>query len=255
MSALTRSERKAYALIDQWFVDELAPRQWRFLRANMGTSRAVRAYYDRVAAARAVVRPSEVLSADRMRAIEEAVLPKPRRASRVGYIWAFAAAAVAMVALVVVRPVSEDLAPRATAPAQASIRAYCIADSTVHTVASADAAGVCALGDALQLTYAIADDAPYRYLFVFGLDEARTPLWYFPSPDERTSLAVAGRGEHVLPDSIALAVNHRPGRVTIYGIFSSAPVSIEDVQGWLSQSLPTERAGMFIDTVVLTLNR
>lgn len=233
--SLEREESRAHALIDQWFVSDLTPRQWRQLRATLEHSASTRAHYDSVAAARSAVRPLEIISTDRLGAIEDALFVKPQRSRPGVALWWLAPVAAMVIAFVMLRKPVDDFTPRASSSALTSIRAFCIAGN-VRSVASDDGGAACSVTDTLQLSYAMAEASPHRYVFLVGVDASRAVMWYFPTPDEGQSLAVASThgAERVLPDSIALAVNHQPGPLKIYGIFTRTPLTIDVVKLWLA---------------------
>jgi hypothetical protein len=99
-------------------------------------------------------------------------------------------------------------------------------DRPAAMAAQADA---CSLRGELQFALTNLTDE-YPFLYVFGLDENGRRLWYFPAPDEGQSLAVpTGVRETLLGESIVLCVNHRPGRARVVAVFSTAPLTDEDI--------------------------
>jgi hypothetical protein len=241
-NGLTRQERKAKALVDRWFVTELAPADWSMLRDTMRTSRPVRDHYDQVAKLRAHVRPKEVLSDDRLASIATAIFePVSTRRALPGWHWLWSAGATCAIimALLVLRVGNRDdgFQVRGSDRSDVGIRAFCVdASERVHQVASVDDAQPtrCALSDTLQLSYTMRNAATERYLFLVGVDEQHRALWYFPTPAEQASINVGATGgnERVLPDSVALSVNHRAGKLSIYGIFTPTPITVEAVRAW-----------------------
>jgi hypothetical protein len=241
--------------VDRWFVEELGARHWRRLRDAMRASDGVRDYYNRVAALRGHVRPNELLSDDRLASIGtsifEAMNETPKRAPRI-WLWSLGSAVAGCLAILLVMtaaPRQDDtFQARHASGTAVSIRAFCVdgggervdGDERVRAVVTADDATPvsCSLHDTLQLSYATRGAHAPGYVFIVGVDEKARPLWYFPTPDEPHSVAITATSgsEKLLPDSIALDVNHRAGRVWIYGIFTSAPVTIETIRAWIERS-------------------
>jgi len=118
-----------------------------------------------------------------------------------------------------------------------ALRLYCI-DPGAPTggrfrPASADGGALgCRLGESLKVTYLNAAAKPrYRYLWVVGLDEELEVKWYYPTPGARSGVAIKETRELVpLPDMIRLEVNHRPGLVRVFGVFSSSRIDAERIR-------------------------
>ena len=167
--------------------------------------------------------------------------PAPkRRASVLGALGALTALGAAAALLLVAVPKEEEFQARQGAPTiEVGIRGACgDAHGLSSTFSSGGAPGACGLGDILTLSYTNAvTDGGYPYLFVVGVDESNEPLWYYPTPSEGQSLQIQRGRDAVdisLPGGIRLSVNHHPGRVRMYGVFSKTPITTEAVQAWVT---------------------
>jgi hypothetical protein len=86
---------------------------------------------------------------------------------------------------------------------------------------------------------------PARYGFVVGVDRAWQPRWYFPTPEEGISPRLAPQVvDRALGQPIRLSLNHGPGPLTIFGLVTSRPVSIREVQEALDRSRPEGKTPM-----------
>lgn len=107
------------------------------------------------------------------------------------------------------------------------------------------AEGTAWLSDYLRFYYTN-EDRELRWLFVFGLQEGPSPLWYFPLPEERRSVAIQAGGEArsvALPYETGLASRHRPGPLRVVALFSERPLELGEVQVALEQGTWQDRAG------------
>jgi len=126
------------------------------------------------------------------------------------------------------------------------IQAICVAsDPTgqpwIRAVYPENIEKACKLGDILTFSYTnVKSDgsAGYSYLFLFGVDEQGHPLWYYPNPQEQESIAIDTDAQAInrpLPGGIKLAVNHKAGRIRVYGLFSDSPLSIRRIKHRLDE--------------------
>lgn len=94
---------------------------------------------------------------------------------------------------------------------------------------------VCAQDAELQLAYMLPKDAAtLRYAAFFGIDERGEVLWYGPSPASPGPLRAEASGE-VVPagETLRLSVNHAPGMVRVFGLFSPTPLELAQLEGLL----------------------
>jgi hypothetical protein len=239
-------------LIDELILDDEAAlkngEKWQTLRAHLHTCTRCRERYDRVALAermlhggpRALGEPSAAsferigaaVLADAAKqgstqgaaqsALQRLVqwLAHPRR-------WvAGAATAVALAVLIpffVLRPRGDgDFQARGgpTGERQAGVRAFCFDGSGVTPT--------CTRASQLRLT--VSNAGKFRYMFLLGLDDAHAIKWYAPRPPETMSVAAPEGSDVPVGDALRLGVNHDPGPVRVYAIFSDAPVSVAEVE-------------------------
>jgi hypothetical protein len=56
-------------------------------------------------------------------------------------------------------------------------------------------------------------------------------IWFFPNPIETRSLEISKANRYKpIGDAVQLRVNHRPGVVRLFAIFSIEPISISELQ-------------------------
>lgn len=146
-------------------------------------------------------------------------------------------AVAAVVAIVVAWP-GRDLPPRAeyiaarsgTAPSSGlAIDALC-GPADPHSVLHPAGSAACPASGRLSFAYTISEAVPTGSLLtLFAVDDHGRVNFYAPTPDGITSVVtVAGRWQ-ALPISIALPVNHNPGRWHIYAVTTPVPVTPADV--------------------------
>lgn len=101
----------------------------------------------------------------------------------------------------------------------------------------------CGLDEELTFAFRLAPSfqpgtaGPGGRLVLFGLDEAGDTLYYAPTPapDPAPSVPLAtalGAGWQGAGFGVRLAVNHVPGRVRVYGLWTRAQVGVEDIDTW-----------------------
>jgi len=92
------------------------------------------------------------------------------------------------------------------------------------------AGGSCPLSGVLYFTVSNLLDTPQQ-LYLFGLDERLEARWYYPKPSEGHSRSVAPETlDAALGRGIVIDINHRPGPLRVFGLFSDRPVSQEQVK-------------------------
>jgi hypothetical protein len=91
------------------------------------------------------------------------------------------------------------------------------------------AAGGCALGGTLAFAYRIDDRwAGGDTLVLFGVDERGEALYYLPTPDAAAPTVAAGRWT-ALERTVRLAVNHRAGRVRVFGLLTDTAPDLAEI--------------------------
>jgi hypothetical protein len=114
----------------------------------------------------------------------------------------------------------------------------------------------CDVGGELQVAYTLSAASRARYAAFFGVDAAGVVLWYGPSPAAPGPLGVsASEAPSPVGQTVRLKVNHRPGIVRVFGLFSEEPLELARVQGllrepaaWLTGEGPREarRSGVIV---------
>lgn len=76
-----------------------------------------------------------------------------------------------------------------------------------------------------KLVFDLHGTAGYRYFAAFARSSDGDVIWYFPQPNG-TSERVAD----VLARTIVFGPEHKPGRYTVYGVYSAQPLSREAIK-------------------------
>lgn len=88
----------------------------------------------------------------------------------------------------------------------------------------------CAQESDVQFAYNSSQINPnyLEHLAIFGVDSAGKLLWYGPSPvQQKPHKILPSASTTPLPPAIALNVNHNPGTIRVYGIFSQSPLTYD----------------------------
>lgn len=236
------SHERYIKIIDEMIVGELEPATWNELRAHLAGCVACRARYDRVALAErmlyggpaALASPSPAaLARIGAAVVDGAAAPKPAWQRALAWMaptqrWATGVAAVAAAAVLIPflarspRPPADGFQSRG-APAHertAGLRAFCIGDEGVTPR--------CARTTQLRLT--VSNPGRFGRVFVVGFDDEFNPKWYAPRPPEQQSVAAPDGVDQQIGPAVKLGINHEPGRVRIYALFSDAPVTTQEVE-------------------------
>ena len=129
-----------------------------------------------------------------------------------------AAAALAVILTVLIRPRSDEFASRGGESA-ASFEARC---------AGADGVRTCRAGD--KLLFEVTGGPGAEYFAAFARRGDGAVIWYFPA-EGQASPALAERAPRgVLDSGILLGPEHPPGRYTVVGLFSPRPLSRDQVR-------------------------
>jgi hypothetical protein len=241
MSASANHDRYL-RLIDEMIVGDVEPAQWNELRAHLGGCPACRARYDRVSLAERMLhggpKALDTPSASTLVRLEGAILgaavpPKPAWQRALGWFaptqrWAVGVAAAAAVVVLVpflVRSTPPDggFQSRGATPTHertAGLRAFCIGDEGVTPR--------CARTTQLRLT--VSNAGKFQHVFVVGFDDDFNTKWYAPRPPEQQSVAAPDGVDQQIGAAVKLGINHDPGKVRVYALFSDAPVTTQEVQ-------------------------
>jgi hypothetical protein len=264
-------------MIDEVLAGELTAPAWQELRVHLVGCAPCRERYDRVALAErmlhggpeALHRPSPA-SFERIGAavLAEATARPPAWQRLLQWLapprrWAAVATAAALLLLLplVLRPrprATDEFQARGGAAAgggerSAGLRAFCL-----------DGAGVtprCARAAQLRLT--VSNGGRFQRVFLVGLDDALELKWYAPRPPEAASVPAPAGVDVPLGAAVRLGVNHDPGKVRIYALFSDAPLTAAEVEAAADrlrvahvrpserEALPLERADVVQKSVVV----
>lgn len=237
------SHEKYIRTIDEMIVRDVEPGEWSELHRHLGGCASCRARYDRVSLAERMLHGGpgalDTPSSSTLKRLEGAVLgaaapPLPAwqravqwlaPAQRWGVGVAAAVAVVVLLPFLARSPSSHDqFQPRGTAsPATertAGLRAFCIGDEGVTPR--------CARTTQLRLT--VSNAGKFERVFIVGFDDDFNPKWYAPRPPEQQSVPAPAGVDQPIGAAVRLGVNHDPGKVRIYALFSHAPVSADEVQ-------------------------
>ena len=120
------------------------------------------------------------------------------------------------------------------------IELFCARDAEgdVQFQGSSDAAFgllVCPRDSRLTFGYKSADPQ-LGHVAVFGVDAAGNAYWYGPSPARSEPWAIEAQ-EKITPggDTIELAVNHEPGTVRVYALFTPEPMQFSELDALLAR--------------------
>ena len=81
-----------------------------------------------------------------------------------------------------------------------------------------------------QLRLTVSNAGKFKNVFVVGFDDEFNPKWYAPRPPEAQSVGAPDGVDQQIGAAVKLGINHDPGKVRIYALFSDAPVSTQEVE-------------------------
>lgn len=233
-------------LIDEIIVGDVPPAEWEELRAHLRGCSDCRARYDRVALAErmlsggpaALYQPSQA-SFERIGAavLDGAAAKESAWQRLVQWLaptqrWAVGVAAAAALVLVPVllrtsKPAADGFQARGGAPHErsAGLRAFCLGAEGVTPRCTRDS----------QLKLTVSNAGKFGRVFLVGLDDDWAPKWYAPRPPEIQSVTAPDGVDVPVGPTVRLGVNHDPGKVRIYAVFSDAPVTSQEIEAAAEQ--------------------
>ena len=253
-------------LINDYYARHLSPAQTQQMRAHLRDCDACRSHYDAMAKAEQRVlgrREAQLVSSQRMlhsvlqaasgdAVADQLLKDKPclaRRFWRQILAWGLGSAVVAAAMFVlVINPqflVSNKQVGLRARGSTASADSLGLglsgvrADATLYDARRPEGLS---LDDNLRFSYSNSSsdaDKAARYLFVFGLDAALRPYWYYPLPGDghngqaAQSIAIESGPEVLqrsLPYETALRRRHHAGALWVYALFSREPLKLDDVR-------------------------
>ncbi len=229
-------------LIDEMLLGELPTDEWNELHRHLAGCTACRARYDRVSLAERMLhggpKAMDTPSSSTLKRLEGAVLgataaPAPAWQRALAWLaptqrWAVGVAAAAAVVVLIpflLRATAHHDGEFQTRGATthertAGLRAFCIGAEGVTPR--------CERSTQLRLT--VSNAGKFQKVYVVGFDDAFNPKWYAPRPPEEQSVAAPDGVDQQIGAAIKLGVNHDPGKVRIYALFSDAPVTTQEVE-------------------------
>jgi hypothetical protein len=242
------SHEKYIRLIDEMIVGDVGGSDWDELHLHLGGCVPCRARYDRVSRAERMLhggpKAMDTPSSSTLKRLEGAIVarvaaPAPAWQRALQWFaptqrWATGVAAAAAVAVLIPFLVRSPTPPpigqsggefqtRGATPTHertAGLRAFCIGDDGVTPR--------CARTTQLRLT--VSNGGKFHNVFVIGFDDDFNPKWYAPRPPEQQSVAAPDGVDQQIGAAVKLGINHDPGKVRIYALFSDTPVSTQEVQ-------------------------
>jgi hypothetical protein len=144
-------------------------------------------------------------------------------------------AAVASLAIIVLaswiwlRPADPEFGVKGAraSTGEANLYAFCLNPAN-RSVSEIVEEGSCGRDRLLQFSYS--SNGENSYLFLFGIHDGKL-FWYHPAPPDRKSIPIKpGARDEILDGAVRLGVNHEPGRLCIYGLFTSRPIDREEIE-------------------------
>jgi hypothetical protein len=257
------SHERYIQLIDEMIVRDVAAGDWQELRAHLQGCTSCRARYDRVALAErmlhggpaALAKPSPT-SLDRIgAAVLDGAIARPQAWQRAlkwlapTQRWAVGLAATAAVAVLIPflarspSPPSGEFQVRGAASHErtAGLRAFCIgADGVTNKCARA-----------AQLRLTVSNSGKFQRVFLVGFDDDWSPKWYAPRPPEMQSVAAPDGVDAPVGPAVKLGVNHDPGKVRVYALFSDTPVTAPEIEAAAERMRQQDRRPSGIEALPL----
>lgn len=248
------NDRRLRRDIERALLGRIEPAARQRLHDRLRRDAEARALYDRAAEAlRALEHGREPadfevdlveswLAADGVLASAPAPVPQWRA------LWIVAAVLSAAALVVVLRPPAppvehDELVPKGDALVQPlALDVLCGPGSGAAMHAAVDG---CARTDTMAFAYRV--DPQWQggdTLVLFGVDADGEALYYVPTPDAAAPSAAAGQW-HALPRSVRLAVNHRSGRLRVFGLLTEAAPTLAEIDATaaLLHALPPAGVG------------
>lgn len=225
--------------IDRLFAGRLTRRRLRALRDHLAGCGGCRGYYTKISALQRRLSPDEPLAAGLLEAnlLERLDEQAPRRRWPWLSLAAAGALSLAVVTIAKLPARHAEFQERggATQGRGEGARAFCLAQRDDGSPSVVDSAPFerppaasrlsCSARDTLQFACS-ADSTAARFLFLVGIDAAGAPHFY----NETGSVALrAGAREVPLDGAIRLAARHPTGATRLLALFSSAPLTREQV--------------------------
>jgi hypothetical protein len=231
-----------HPMIDQLVSGQLARDDWRMLHEHAAACQGCRDRYNRTVLAARMLAGGPA-AARRQLPVEAAgiarmVIPvRPSLAQRLRsflfrpYVAVPVAAMAAAAFLLILRPQGEHWNERGGAERQVALRAFCLTEREVTALDPAAVPPRCST--TAQLKLAATNHSRRTHLFLVGVDGEHAIKWYAPHPPATESIVFqpGPAVDEPVGAAIRIGVNHRAGPLRIYGLFSDAPISADEVRG------------------------
>lgn len=235
------SHERYIKLIDEMLLGDVPTAEWSELHRHLAGCTSCRARYDRVSLAERMLhggpQAMQTPSSSTLKRLEGAVLgaaATPQPAWQRALQWfaptqRWAAGVAAAAAVVVLLPfLLRSTAPHdefqtrgaTTHDRSAGLRAFCIGAEGVTPRCDRSA----------QLRLTVSNAGKFQRVYVVGFDDGFNAKWYAPRPPEQQSVVAPDGVDQQVGAAVKLGVNHDPGKVRIYALFSDAPVSTQEVE-------------------------
>jgi hypothetical protein len=143
----------------------------------------------------------------------------------------------------------------------AGLRLFCLTGDKVEALdPKGNAAPKCARSSQMKL--AVSNPGKFQRVFLVGVDNEHALKWYAPRPPETESVAApdTSKAAAETPDvpvgaTIRLHVNHDPGPIRVYALFSDAPVKSSEVEAATKEFAAKKVAVTAPEAEVLPLKR
>lgn len=262
--------KKIRAWLDSLFVGEdLDPGDGRQLFAHLESCEGCKSEYNQIMLTSRMLQSGDALQASSAEftsvkaalfgqldheAAKQAKQPAAKTANpKLKWFWgvlAGAAAATAIAIFALKIPATEpatETSPSAFAirgntsggDTSAGLRVFCLdaksgEPTEIKPLSAAQELQSCQLNQVLRFAYS--NRSQRGFLYLLGIDEKYQPYWYAPAPPERQSVVIAkGVADQALERAVSLQVNHRPGLLRIFALFSERPLTAATIQKALSR--------------------
>ena len=245
----------AEQLVDRYFAGTLPPDRIGAMREHLRDCDRCRSRYDRLTQAEQKTAGMIAAQALADRRLLEAIVgagnataaTTPARRWWLAFVLAPTAAVAAAFAFAIFvhAPVDQgQLVARGTGAVESPVGVGVAAvDPVRHLVYDARRPEGVTLDQRLRFSYSNSS-GPAQHLFLLGVDDALDPFWYFPLPEEKTSLAIVhgpGALQKPLPYETELVRRHHVGRLRVVALFTAEPIALSAVDDALASARAEHR--------------
>jgi len=138
-----------------------------------------------------------------------------------------AACAAGLLALAIPVLRRDDFAPKGDGAGGLDFRAYCTTDGQRSPCRSGT-----------RLLFELRATPERRFFAAFSRRGDGTVIWYFPTDERGQSLDALRQKHGFAPTAFALGPEHSPGIYRVYGLFSTQPLTRQEVRSRVEGSTP-----------------